>query len=442
MHIIPSLHREQLTELLEWLCQTPTITSVRVNRHIAPDIRTSITQNIHAMFASGDDVGAVTTTTAPPSIEWHRKLPDLITISPLAAGSHHCNKEDVEGLGEIIVDVTCGAAILRGAHLYAPGVLAMPARTALGERVRIFADIAGACKRGSKVYDGVDAERKVLVGVGVVRQQRHRLFVNTDNVDDEASSSNNKPSGIAVEVQWTRSGVPAIGDGYFSAGSALLQNLPSVVCGHVLGARPGERVLDMCAAPGNKTTHVAQMMRLSAKAGDDDVAARGELYALDKTDNKLAVLRERLRTFGLEQRVHSYAFDATRAVQEDAASTSGESSSSLPLQPPFAPHTFDRILLDGPCSALGNRPQLRNDMSPRMLASYPVVQRKLLRTAVELLRPGGVLVYSTCTVAAAENETMVAWLLEKMAGRVELVAAEPLLGGSGWSGCGLNDAQR
>lgn len=419
----------QLSELLEWLCQTPTMTCVRVNRHSEPDIHASITRNIHAMYTnrSGSDV------IIPPSIEWHRKLTDVITISPLAKLKQ--SNDDNEIVGEVIVDVRCGAAILRGAHLFAPGVLAMPARTALGERVNIFADVAGTCKRGSKTYH--ENERKVFVGVGVVRQQRHRLFVAAESDDIP------KPSGIAVEVLWTRSGVPAIGDDYFTSGNALLQNLPSVVCGYVLGAKPGERVLDMCAAPGNKTTHVAAMMMVS-----DDTAMRSELYALDKTVNKLAVLQERMRTFGIEERVYCYAFDATRVVKEEVlneSTTEALRSADIaigPLHPPFRPVTFDRILLDAPCSALGNRPLLRNDMSPRMLASYPVVQRKLLRSAVELLRPGGVLVYSTCTVAAAENEEMVAWVLEKMAGRLELVAAEPLLGGSGWSGCGLNDAQR
>lgn len=228
-------------------------------------------------------------------------------------------------------------------------------------------------------------------------------------------------------MQHTRSGVPSIGDQFFPAGAAMLQNLPSIVCARVLAPQPGETVLDMCAAPGNKTTHLAELM------GD-----RGRLIALDKTANKLALLDAKMRTFGV-QSVRCFAYDSTQAVREDAAAAADDGDD---LRPPFAPQTFDRILLDAPCSALGNRPQLRNDLSARQLASYAAVQKKLWRAAVELLRPGGVLVYSTCTVAEAENERMVAWALERFAGRVQLVAAEPLLGAAGWRECGLSDAQR
>lgn len=237
-------------------------------------------------------------------------------------------------------------------------------------------------------------------------------------------------SGIAVEVLQTISGVPAIGDRFFPAGSAMLQNLPSVVCARVLDPRPGETVLDMCAAPGNKTTHLAELM-----------ADRGRLIALDKTPKKLRLLQEKVDTFGVRS-VRCYAHDSTKALRAVPETGDKDDGDDGALRPPFEPETFDRILLDAPCSALGNRPQLRNDMSVRMLASYPVVQKKLWRTAFELLRPGGVLVYSTCTVAVAENEEMVAWALQKFAGRIELMVAAPLMGGPGWSGCGLSEEQR
>lgn len=209
----------------------------------------------------------------------------------------------------------------------------------------------------------------------------------------------------------------------------MLQNLPSIVCGHVLAPKPGETVLDMCAAPGNKTTHIAALM------GDT-----GRLVALDKTPNKLKLLLSKMSTFELRS-VECYAFDSTKALDENPSGTFNDRKLG-PLVPPFAPNTFDRILLDAPCSALGNRPQLRNDMSPKMLASYPVVQKKLFRAAVGLLKPGGVLVYSTCTIAVTENERMVGWALEKFGQEIELEAALPKFGGSGWAGQGLNEDQR
>lgn len=221
--------------------------------------------------------------------------------------------------------------------------------------------------------------------------------------------------------------MPSIGDDYIPPGHGMLQNLPSIVCGHVLGPKSGETILDMCAAPGNKTTHLAELM-----------CDTGRLVALDKTPNKLKLLSSKIEEFDVKC-VECFAFDSTKALDE---SDNVGIDKNRAFQPPFAPCTFDRILLDAPCSALGNRPQLRNDMSPKMLASYPVMQKKLFRAAVGLLKPGGVLVYSTCTIAAAENEQLVGWALEKFGNELQLVSALPRFGGPGWSGERLSEQDR
>ena len=74
---------------------------------------------------------------------------------------------------------------------------------------------------------------------------------------------------------------------------------------------------------------------------------------------------------------------------------------------------FDKILLDAPCSALGQRPQLTNNMKLKELLSFPKLQKKLFDVAVKLLKPGGHLVYSTCSITRGENEDMVDWACEK-----------------------------
>lgn len=202
----------------------------------------------------------------------------------------------------------------------------------------------------------------------------------------------------------------------------MLQNLPSVICAHVLNPLPGEIVLDMCSAPGNKTSHCAELMK-------DD----GLIIAIDKTPNKLKVLEEKIKTYKFNS-VKCFAYDSTKLLSNDSC---GEDT----MEPPFPSHFFDKILLDAPCSALGNRPVLRNDISVKMLKSYPVIQKKLFKAAFELLKKNGVLVYSTCTVTSGENEEIVQWALNKFDG-IELISADPLLGGPGWSNVGLNDDQR
>merc|ERR1712106_658745 len=77
--------------------------------------------------------------------------------------------------------------------------------------------------------------------------------------------------------------------------------------------------------------------------------------------------------------------------------------------PPYLPGHFDHILVDAPCSGLGQRPQFYNKMKLKELQSFPKIQKKLFSSAVELLKPGGVLLYSTCTNNHHENEGIVEW---------------------------------
>lgn len=138
----------------------------------------------------------------------------------------------------------------------------------------------------------------------------------------------------------------------------------------------------MCASPGNKTTHIAQLM------GD-----AGLLIALDKSKSRVDVLKRNVERFNLKS-IHVYAYDATKAFSkhfEDGWS------------PPFTEEKFDKILLDAPCSGLGNRPVLTTKLSTNDLLSFPKLQKKLLDTAVKLLKVNGVLVYSTCSVMGGNN---------------------------------------
>ncbi|KAG4073850.1 hypothetical protein HA402_014055 [Bradysia odoriphaga] len=278
----------------------------------------------------------------------------------------------------------------------------------LNEKVNIFADIDGMCKRGATTFE---SPNKRFIATGTVLMQRHQLFRN-----------NVTPSGIAIEITSTLSRVPSIADSYLPAGSAMLQNLPSVICAHVLNPKPGETLLDMCAAPGNKTSHLAELMK-----------DKGLIIAIDKTSNRLKMLKDKMKSYQFNS-VKCFAYDSTKLLSD-------ENCNKDIAEPPFPSHCFDKILLDAPCSALGKRPSLRNDISPKMLRSYPVVQKKLFKTAVELLKRNGILVYSTCTVTSAENEEIVEWALNKF-DNIELISADPLLGGPGWPDVGLNDEQR
>ncbi|XP_008568038.1 PREDICTED: putative methyltransferase NSUN6 [Galeopterus variegatus] len=199
------------------------------------------------------------------------------------------------------------------------------------------------------------------------------------------------------------------------------ENLPSAVVTHVLNPQPGEKILDLCAAPGGKTTHIAVLMH-----------DQGEVIALDKIPNKVEKIKQNALLLGLNS-IRAFCFDGTKAVKLDTVqNTEGE--------PPFLPESFDRILLDAPCSGMGQRPNMACTWTLKEVTSYQPLQRKLFTVAVQLLKPGGVLVYSTCTVTLAENEEHVAWALTTFP-CIQLQPQEPQIGGEGMMGAGLTFEQ-
>ncbi|XP_034482698.1 tRNA (cytosine(72)-C(5))-methyltransferase NSUN6 [Drosophila innubila] len=381
---ILKVHSSALPQLLPWLCQTPRITTYRINtlRTDVADYKAKLQNQLSERYGP-----------KAPKVFGLPELPEMLCIAPLDT-SADVGYEDC--LKQLIVDTSCGAALLRGAHIFAPGVLAMETGTQLQEMVNVFADLPGKCKKGTATRYSCD--EKIFLGVGQVLMQRHQLYNN---------NKEQPPSGIAVRMLTNVSGVPTLGD--LSDEDALLQNLPSIVCVRVLAPQPGERVLDMCAAPGNKTTHIAELM-----------GNVGTVIALDNSGSRVRGMQSKLANYSC---IAAHQFDATKAWDENG--------SGICMKPPYASSSFDRILLDAPCSGLGNRPQLScNIKQVKVLQSYPHIQRSLFSQAVPLLRPGGVLVYSTCTVTEAECEQLVAWALRRFP-QLELVDATPKLGSPG-----------
>ncbi|XP_060527902.1 tRNA (cytosine(72)-C(5))-methyltransferase NSUN6 isoform X2 [Cylas formicarius] len=337
--------------------------------------------------------------------ELHSSIPDMIFIRHLDTTQLSLNKFRQE----VVVDNDCGAAVLRGSHIYAPGVLGMVAGTQLNDAVSIYVDIEKNCKKGfQKIYEG----KKVFIGNGLVKIVRKNLF-----------GENLTPSGIAVHVTETISGCPSIPKDCLPPDWGLLQNTPSIICVLNLGPRQGEVVLDMCAAPGNKTTHIASIMK-----------NQGKIIAIDKTPKKVEQLEKNCIKFGAK--VKCFQADSTKILTYE-----NDVSAGIESGPPFSPESFDKILLDVPCSALGKRPQFLNSVSEKVLRSYVPLQKKLFRTAVHLLKVEGTLVYSTCTITLSENEGMVAWALSTF-NCLKLISPTHHLGRPGWEGITLSEDER
>ena len=154
-------------------------------------------------------------------------------------------------------------------------------------------------------------------------------------------------------------------------------------------------ILDMCAAPGGKTTHLAALVKAQS-----DKDYHPTIFALDKSAKRLSQVMTNCQRLNCQGFVKCFVRDSTKCVDE-ALTFDG----NLKLKgPPFPPESFDKILLDAPCSAIGQRPQFQNQMKLKEFLSFPKIQKKLFRNAVQLLKKGGLLVYSTCSPSLEENE--------------------------------------
>jgi 16S rRNA (cytosine967-C5)-methyltransferase len=174
------------------------------------------------------------------------------------------------------------------------------------------------------------------------------------------------------------------GSSAWRAGEVLAQSRAAMLVSHALDPQPGERVLDLCAAPGGKSTHIAALM------GDE-----GEVLAVERNAARAAELRETAR------RLHA---TSVRVEVSDAALPRPEGDA------------FDRVLVDPPCSGLGMlqaRADLRWRITPEQVTQMAETQAAILDAGAHALRPGGVLVYSTCTISPSENEQQIEQFLAR-----------------------------
>ncbi|MDD2420847.1 MAG: 16S rRNA (cytosine(967)-C(5))-methyltransferase RsmB [Heliobacteriaceae bacterium] len=186
----------------------------------------------------------------------------------------------------------------------------------------------------------------------------------------EARPSTFAGAGIRLISGANIAGLPGYPEGFFS-----VQDESSMLVAPVVCPQPGEIIVDACAAPGGKTTHLAEVSRDQAL-----------IYAWDIHPHKLGLIRQNCERLGLG-RIHPAIVDAQDPPRELA-------------------DQVDRVLVDAPCSGLGvlrRRPELRYRMSVAGIRRLQGLQQNILAGAATLVRPGGILVYSTCTTEPEEN---------------------------------------
>ncbi|MEX2196929.1 MAG: 16S rRNA (cytosine(967)-C(5))-methyltransferase RsmB [Thermoleophilaceae bacterium] len=324
------------------------------------------------------------------------------------------------------IDPAVLAALRLGAYqlLYAGGV---PDRAAVGESVELtkpsgagaarFANavLRGAARDGARIVDDLDQSTPegaalarshpdwlVRMWWGALGPEETLALLERDNEPPESAVRANELRTTAPELseRLAALGVPSEpapglpeglvlcvpfdvhGSELFAGGLLMPQSRGSMLAARVVDPQPGESVLDLCAAPGGKATHLAALMR-----------GEGRVVAVEAHPGRARALEENARRLGAA-RVEVRVCDAAD-------------------RQPDGP--FDRVLLDPPCSDLGTlqaRPDVRWRKTPAQLAELAALQARLLARAAAAVRPGGVLAYSTCTISPRENEEQLRGFLE------------------------------
>lgn len=189
----------------------------------------------------------------------------------------------------------------------------------------------------------------------------------------------------------------------FAEGWWTVQDASAQLVGHLLEPQPGETVIDACAAPGGKTMHLAELMQ-----------DQGTIWACDRNPNRLKKLQENIRRLSLHS-IHIQTGDSRILTQ-------------------FVDQA-DRVLLDAPCSGLGTlhrHADARWRQTPDSVQQLVQLQQELLETTATWVRPGGTLVYSTCTLHPLENEGVVQAFLAQHPDWTINPCSQPWASAEGW----------
>lgn len=247
----------------------------------------------------------------------------------------------------VVADKEAAESVMMGANLYAPGLLSCDP----------------SIRRGSEVV--IKAPSGVVVARGIARMS--------------CSEARRRGRGLFVEVLQSLYRAPKLRElPEYQQGLFYPQSLPAIATTRVLDPAPGEVVVDMCAAPGGKTGHVVELSRGLAK-----------VVAVDHSRRKVRRLREELARLGHLRYVEVVEGDS-RYIHLDMPGLRA-----------------DKVLVDPPCTALGVRPKVYDEKTWRDLVNAAAYQEQFVRAAAKILKRGGVLVYSTCTVTHVENELLI-----------------------------------
>jgi 16S rRNA (cytosine967-C5)-methyltransferase len=270
---------------------------------------------------------------------------------------------------KIVVDKRTAESALQGANVYAPGILNCGSMS-VGDDVTIMSELGEVIAAG-----------KAMMSANDVLTFR---------------------KGLAIRVDHSRYVGPHIRDlSEFSQGLLYPQSLAAMATVRVLDPKPDETIVDVNCAPGGKLTHISQLMNNS-----------GKVFGFDRNSQKIDQARQNVTI--LDCRNVVLGIHDSRYLHDD-----------------FSGLKADRVLIDPPCSALGLRPKVHDFTTLDRVNHLADYQKQFIKAASEIVKPGGVIVYSVCTFTPQECEQAVKFAEQECA--LQVVEQKPFLGSAGLS---------
>jgi len=220
----------------------------------------------------------------------------------------------------------------------------------------------------------------LYIRTNILKTSRDQLISSLREEGAKAAASCNLPESInVVDLPSSVSKLSSYRQGWFQ-----VQDESSMLASHILDPQPGETVIDACAAPGGKTTHVAELMQ-----------NKGKILAFDTDARRLPLILKSCQRLGI-------------AIVEVLEADARNLEDHLPVE------KADRVIVDAPCTGLGvlrRNVEARWRRTPGQLKVFPELQYAILASAARHVKPGGILVYCTCTIEPEENQQVVARFL-------------------------------
>ncbi|NOT75897.1 MAG: class I SAM-dependent methyltransferase [Cyclobacteriaceae bacterium] len=277
--------------------------------------------------------------------------------------------------------------------------------TKIRESIPDWLDDLGRKEIG-RTWDGeiqaLNEQAKVVLRVNTLKIQRHDLQKQLEEEQIETNAPKEFPDALILDERQNIFTRQQFKDGLFE-----VQDAGSQMIAPFLQVSPGQRVIDACAGAGGKTLHLASLLN-----------NKGRIIAMDTEGFKLEELKKRARRAGASDTIETRAIDSSKVIKR-------------------LENSADRVLLDVPCSGLGvirRNPDAKWKLSSEFIEKVKVQQQTILNDYSTMLKVGGLMVYSTCSILPSENEGQVEQFMKNHEGKFELQEQKSIMPSEGFDG--------